>query len=229
MLEVEGLSTGYNKLKVLEEVSLNVEDAEIIGILGPNGAGKTTCFRTIFGIIDAWEGTITFNDESIEGLSPHQIALKGLAWVMEGQRIFNDMTVEENLEIAGHSQDNIAGLMSQVYADFPVLEEKKAVKAKTLSGGQMEMLEVGMAFMLDPELILLDEPSLGLAPQIRQTVYERIVESRDSHGISFLIVEQDINELIECADKIYVLRQGRVAASGAPEDFTREELASYMV
>lgn len=226
MLKLSNLHSGYGSIKILNGVSLEVGDAEVVGILGPNGAGKSTCFKAIFGLIDVWEGTVEFHDEQLNELGADRILRKGMAFVMQGHRVFPMMTVEENLQMGGYTLENDDDLNAQledVYEVFPALKDHRAAKAKVLSGGQQKMLEIGMALMIDPDLLLLDEPSLGLAPAIREQIFNIVLDLRDEFGLSSLIIEQNVRELLEVVDRAYVMEQGEVSMTGSGEELLNSE------
>lgn len=226
MLQLQNIHAGYGSIKVLDGVDMEVNESEIVGISGPNGAGKSTCFKTIFGLLDAWEGEITFQGDSITEMCSDQILREGLCYVMQGQHIFPKLTVRENLEIGGYSlesDDEVEAGIESVYETFPVLREKSTSKAKLLSGGQQKMLELGMALMVTPDLLLLDEPSLGLAPSIRSQIFDIVTDLKDQQDLSFLIIEQNIRDLLEIADRSYVLEQRTVSMAGSGQELLESE------
>ncbi|WP_159898548.1 ABC transporter ATP-binding protein [Salinirussus salinus] len=226
MLELENIHTGYGPIKVLNGVDLEVGDSEITGIIGPNGAGKSTCFKAIFGLIDTWEGDIRFHGESITEMRSDLILKKGICYVMQGRHIFPKLTVRENLEMGGYSlesSEEIEENIESVYETFPALREKSSAQARLLSGGQQKMLELGMALMVDPDLLLLDEPSLGLAPAIRSDMFDIITDLTEKEDLSILAIEQNIRELLEIADRAYVLEQGSVRMSGGGQELLHNE------
>ncbi len=226
MLQLTNIHTGYGSIKVLDGVDMEVNESEVVGIIGPNGAGKSTCFKTIFGLLDAWEGEITFRGETITGMDSDQILREGLCYVMQGQHIFPKLTVRENLEMGGYSlesDDEVEAGIESVYQTFPALEEKSTSKAKLLSGGQQKMLELGMALMVTPDLLLLDEPSLGLAPSIRSQIFDIVTDLKDQQDLSFLIIEQNIRDLLEIADRAYVLEQGSVSMTGGGQELLESD------
>lgn len=220
MLQVNDIHSGYGSIKVLDGVSYQVDEAEIVGIIGPNGAGKSTTFKAVFGLIDTWKGGTKFKGDDITGLEPDEIIRRGLGYVMQGHRVFPLMTVRENLEMGGYILENdvLQERIQDVYDTFPVLGDKSEVMAKTLSGGEKKMLELGMSLLLDPDLLMLDEPSMGLAPSIRSQLFDIVVNLRSSQDIAFLIIEQNIREVLEVADRAYVLEQGSVSMTGTGEE-----------
>lgn len=220
MLQATNLHAGYGPIKVLNGVSFEVDEAEIVGLIGPNGAGKSTVFKTIFGIIDLWQGEISFNSTDISDFGPDKVIREGIGFVMQGHRVFSLMTVRENLEMGGYllDKETFRTRVADVFDIFPVLQEKQEAKAKALSGGEKKMLELGMALISDPDLLMLDEPSLGLAPSLRSRMFDIVTELRDEQGIGFLIIEQNIRELLEVADRAYVLEQGSIRMSGTGKE-----------
>jgi branched-chain amino acid transport system ATP-binding protein len=212
MLEVTGLVTGYGKARALHEISLRVESGEIVAILGPNGAGKTTLVNSIAGVLRPTFGSVTFDGSDLLALAPHQISSHGVALVPEGRRIFPKMTVADNLDIGAYGRDARAERdtsLAWVHQIFPRLAERHDQEAGTLSGGEQQMLAIGRALMSKPKLLLLDEPSLGLAPIIVQGIFDVL---RDVHeaGVSILLVEQNAVEALGLAGRGYVLEEGRI-------------------
>lgn len=229
LLKVERTVAGYSKeLDVLRGVSLSVEESQIVSIIGPNGAGKSTVFKTIFGILPAREGHIFFRDEEITNLSPRELLNKGICYVPQGRNIFPLMSVTENLELGAYVEKDRKKLTSrirEVYELFPRLEERKNQRAGNLSGGEMQMLEMGRALLLDPDLILLDEPSLGLSPILAQEVFGKIEEINKERNTAILIVEQNAEQSLRMSDYAYVLEEGLNKCEGPAEDVrTNEEI-----
>jgi branched-chain amino acid transport system ATP-binding protein len=219
-LEVKGLHTYYGKSHILEGVDLHVEEGELVTLLGRNGAGKSTTMRSLMGLTPAREGSIAFFGRDTTRWPPHRIAALGVGFVPEGRRIFPNLSVEENLKVPidrpGHW--NIARL----YELFPRLAERKGNKGRQLSGGEQEMLAIARALLLNPKLLLLDEPSQGLAPLIVQNVFDIIVAARNS-GMSVLLVEQNVRAAVAIADRAYVLDDGRIAYAGPAAEFVKDE------
>lgn len=225
MLSVNDVQTGYGSIKILNGVTIEVDDAEVVGIIGPNGAGKSTTFKAIFGLLDLWEGSVEFQGTTLDEMGPDQILREGMCFVMQGHRIFPKMTVTENLEMGGYTVDDATTKeqIDQVFEMFPTLRDHKDAKAKVLSGGQQKMLEIGMALMVDPDLLLLDEPSLGLAPSIQNQIFDTILRLRDEYGLSSLVIEQNVRALLENVDRAYVLEQGEVSMTGSGEELLNSE------
>ncbi len=216
LLEVTDLSCGYGDTRVVFDVSFSVGSGDCLGIIGPNGHGKTTMLRAISGLIPAWGGSVRFEGLEIAGRSPHSISRMGLAHVPQGDMIFPDLTVEDNLFAALHGAgrwgERRRGL-SEVYAVFPRLQERRKQLSMTLSGGEKRMLALGRGLVLDAKLLMIDEPSLGLAPRVIQEVYERICHMRE-HGVAMIIVDESPARLDGVADRLCLIDTGRVIEAG---------------
>jgi branched-chain amino acid transport system ATP-binding protein len=217
LLEVKDVSIVYGKAEVLNGVNLKVDQGDIVAIIGPNGTGKTALLRVISGLIKPASGTITFQGERIDGLPPHEIVRRGIAHCPERRRLFPDMSVMENLEMGAYLRkdtENIQRDLEKVIALFPLLEERKGQDSKTLSGGEQQMLAIARALMSDPKLMILDEPSLGLAPIIREKLTDAIRKIKRD-GITILMVEQDVCLALSLCDKGYVFEEGTVVMEGS--------------
>jgi branched-chain amino acid transport system ATP-binding protein len=216
ILEVDELDGHYGDLQALWDVSLRVQSAEVVALIGPNGAGKTTLLRAIAGLHRPSAGSIRLHERRIDGIPAHRISASGVILVPEGRRLFSGMTVRENLEMGAFSArargDRLASLRT-VFEIFPILAERGASKASTLSGGQQQMLAVGRALMGRPELLLLDEPSLGLAPLVVESIF-KVLRQINERGVAVLLVEQNARMALELASRAYVLEQGRVVLEG---------------
>ena len=209
ILEVEKVTAGYSELDILYDVNLQVKPGQIVSVIGPNGAGKSTLLKTVFGILKPRHGKITLKDEEISGLKPDKIAKRGISYVPQVDNVFPSLTVEENLEMGAFIRDDdYSQRIEEIYGLFPVLGERKNQKAGQLSGGQRQMVAMGRALMLDPQVLLLDEPSAGLAPVLVSTIFEKIVEINAS-GVSMIIVEQNAREALKMAHHGYVLAMGK--------------------
>ena len=216
MLEIHDLSTFYGKAQALWDIHLEVREAEVVALIGSNGAGKTTLLNAISGVIRPASGTISFLGKRIDGLPPHSIVDLGISHVPEGGRVFPDMSVRENLEMGAYVQQawgRRKDTLKKVFRVFPLLEERQRQLAKTLSGGERQMLAMGRALMSDPKLCLLDEPSYGLAPLLIAEVF-RIVLALRAEQVTVLLVEQNVKHTLETADRAYVLESGRVSLEG---------------
>jgi len=224
LLVVEGVRAGYNEeVDILQGVSLRVEPGQIVAIIGPNGAGKSTLLKTVFGILRPKEGRIVFDGEEIGGLPPEVIVRKGMSYVPQVRNVFPSLTVQENLEMGAFvREDDYRGRLEEIYQVFPDLREKRHQKVGRLSGGQRQMVAMGRALMLDPKLLLLDEPSAGLAPSAVSAVFDRIMEI-NRRGVAILIVEQHAKEALRLSNYGYVLTMGRNALEGPGEELLRDE------
>lgn len=219
MLEVTGLTTKYGAISALRDADLHVQAGEVVGLIGPNGAGKTTLLATIAGILQADSGSVTFEGADITRAAPEKILKRGLALVPEHRRIFNDMTVEENLKIGGvvRSAKERSELLAEMVDLFPVLKDKWDTAAGFLSGGEAQQLAIARALMSKPKLIMMDEPSLGLAPILVDLVFDLIDRLREQ-GRTILVVEQNASRMLDVADRAYVLRSGEIVGSGTGEE-----------
>jgi branched-chain amino acid transport system ATP-binding protein len=214
LLEIKNLNSGYGDLQVLWDVSLKVPEGACVSVVGANGAGKSTLLRTISGLLQPSSGTVEYNGKSIEGLIPHEILKLGIAHVPEGRLLFGRLSVMENLELGAYlSWGDRAKAMSEVFELFPILEERKSQLAETLSGGEQQMLAIGRGMMSAPSLLMLDEPSLGLAPKLVLQTMD-IIKKLNARGISVLIVEQNVRLVLALASWTYVLETGRVVLEG---------------
>ena len=216
LLEVTDLSVAYGKIMAVKGISFNVDKGEIVTLIGSNGAGKSTTLRTISGLLAPKSGTITFKGEKINGLQGHDVVKKGITQSPEGRRIFPRMTVSENLDLGAflrNDKSEIAADYDRVLELFPRLRERLTQKAGTMSGGEQQMLAVARAMMGRPELLLLDEPSMGLAPVLVELIFDTIVKIRDQ-GTTILLVEQNALAALDVADRAYVLESGSVKMSG---------------
>lgn len=231
MLEVAGLTTKYGSISALREADLRVDAGEVIGLIGPNGAGKTTLLGSIAGLLTPTSGTVSFEGDDITGAPPEQLLRSGIALVPEHRRIFVDLTVEENLRIGGVTvpSSERPAILDEVAERFEVLRRKWTTPAGYLSGGEAQQLAIARALMSRPRLLMMDEPSLGLAPVLVDAVFELIESLRDS-GTTMLIVEQNATRMLAAADRAYVLRSGEVVAHGTGQDLAaREDLFDTFV
>jgi len=209
ILKAESISAGYTELDILQDVSMEVKANQIVSIIGPNGAGKSTLLKAIFGILKPRKGRIVLKDEDISGLKPNKVARKGISYVPQVSNVFPSLTIQENLEMGAFIRtDDFSARMEEIYDLFPTLREKRKQKAGQLSGGQRQMVAMGRALMLDPIMLLLDEPSAGLAPLLVSTIFEKIMDINQT-GVSIAIVEQNAKEALKMADHGYVLAMGR--------------------
>ncbi len=226
MLEVSGLTTKYGAISALRDADLTVGSGEVVGIIGPNGAGKTTLLNTIAGLLSPAAGSVSFDGADITGAAPEKLLRSGLALVPEHRRIFVDLTVEENLKIGGVTvaAGERSSLLDEMAEQFPVLRDKWTTAAGFLSGGEAQQLAIARALMSKPKLLMMDEPSLGLAPVLVDVVFELIISLR-AQGRTLVVVEQNAARILDTADRAYVLRSGEVVAHGtAVELRTRDNL-----
>ena len=226
MLKVEGLKAGYGAINILWDLSFEVHEGEIVAILGSNGAGKTTMVRAITGMVRPSAGSVNFNGEELAKKSSRYILDKGIVQVPEGRQIFTDMTVLENLEMGAFSKPTKAAFpknLETAYRRFPKLKERAKQAAGTLSGGEQQMLAVARALIGMPRLLILDEPSLGLAPNIVDDILDVASSMAKNDGIAVLLVEQDITKALACADRGYVIENGRIALQGSARELSTNE------
>jgi branched-chain amino acid transport system ATP-binding protein len=217
MLEIKNLTVGYGAITALHGVSLSVQPGSIVTLIGANGAGKTTTLKTISGLVRARGGGIFYDGKDVSGLLPHQIVKLGISHVPEGRMIFANLTVLENLQMGAYLQKDRAVIrreLDYVFATFPRLQEREQQIAGTLSGGEQQMLAIGRALMSRPKFLMLDEPSLGLAPLLVKTIFEKIAEINRQQGITILLVEQNANLALEISHFGYVLETGKITLQG---------------
>jgi branched-chain amino acid transport system ATP-binding protein len=226
LLNVDALVTGYGKKQIVNGVTLDVASGEIVALIGHNGAGKTTLLKAIFGLLPIWMGQVVLDGKALQSPSPRELLRSGVAYVPQGNRVFTDLTVRENLEMGGVTLPNGARLnegIERVFSLFPALKSRFRQRAGTLSGGEKQMLALGNALVLSPRLLLLDEPSLGLAPPLVTEALRHIQQiSRDS-GAAVLIVEQKVREVLRIAQRVYVLRNGLVSFTGHTDALNNDQ------
>ena len=225
MLKIDNIDVYYGAIHALKGISLEVNEGEIVTLIGANGAGKSTTLRTISGLLKPKTGSINFLGQSIAGVRAHEIVKKGISQVPEGRRVFAEMTVMENLDLGAFVRKDKAGIqqdLKHVFELFPRLEERKNQSAGTLSGGEQQMLAMGRALMSRPKLLLLDEPSMGLAPLLIKEIFNIIVDINKS-GTTVLLVEQNANMALSIANRAYVLETGRITLSGKAQDLAASE------
>lgn len=226
MLEVNNIDTFYGKAQALWDVSLRVDEAEIVALVGANGAGKTTLLNTVCGLLPPASGSVEFLDQRIDGLAPHSIVELGISHIPEGRRLFPHMSVRENLEMGAYVHEawkRKEETLRQVYEMFPILQERQGQLARTLSGGEQQMVAMGRGLMSRPRLCLFDEPSYGLAPLLVAEIF-RIIQGLRDQGITILLVEQSVRQSLEIADRAYVLENGRIVLEGDGKGLLGEEL-----
>lgn len=224
MLKVDGINVYYDAIHAIKDVSLEVNEGEIVTLIGANGAGKSTVLQTISGLLRSRTGSISFMGENISSSAPHKIVERGLAHVPEGRRIFLQMTVQENLDMGAYTQPagGIEAGLERVFALFPRLLERRKQVSGTLSGGEQQMLAMGRALMSKPKLLMLDEPSMGLAPILVEQIFEIIAEMH-REGVTILLVEQNAQMALSVADRVYVLETGAIALSGTGKELSESD------
>ena len=223
MLNIENLRVNYGGIEAVKGISFAVPDGQIVTLIGANGAGKSTTLRSVAGLVKPSAGTITWNGEDITGVSPDRIVSKGITLVPEGRRIFPDLTVLENLKIGAYlRKDSLEDDIEWVYSLFPRLKERSWQAAGTLSGGEQQMLAVGRALMSRPALMMMDEPSLGLAPLVVKDIFS-IIRKVNEQGVTILLIEQNANMALHVADTAYVLETGRLTLSGTGAELLSNE------
>ncbi|MFQ5796294.1 MAG: ABC transporter ATP-binding protein [Candidatus Bipolaricaulia bacterium] len=222
LLKIDQVTAGYGEVDILHDVSICLEEGEIVSLIGPNGAGKSTLMKTVFGLLHPRSGAITFQDQEITGWAPDQIVRLGMGYVPQTENIFPSLTVRENLEMGAIIQkDDPSPRIAEVFKLFPDLETFQSKKAGALSGGQRQMLAMSRGLMLDPQVLLLDEPSAGLAPKLVELIFERVLEINQS-GVSILMVEQNAKHALDLSNRGYVLATGRNRFEGAGEDLLND-------
>ncbi len=210
ILELEGVDSGYGDVQVLDDLSMHLETGEISCLIGPNGAGKSTVLRTVFGLLDPWTGSVRYHGADIGGMAPEDVVREGIGYVPQTENVFSSLTVEENLRMGGVTrQEGLSDVIERLYERFDILDEKRGAKARTLSGGQRQVLAFARALMTEPDVLLIDEPSAGLAPNTAEEVFGH-VEAVNDLGTSILMVEQNAKQGLSISDRGFVLDQGQV-------------------
>ena len=226
MLKISNVETFYGKIQALRGVDIDVNDGEIVSLIGSNGAGKSTLLMTISGVNKAKRGNIVFNGENIENKQPHKIVDMGICQVPEGRRIFSRFTVEENLRLGAHANEKgkyFEDDIKEVYDLFPVLSDRKMQRGGTLSGGEQQMLAIGRALMSKPKVLLLDEPSLGIAPKLVNQIFVSIKNINKEKNVTIFLVEQNAKKALELADRAYVLVNGKVTIKGSGQELLKNK------
>jgi branched-chain amino acid transport system ATP-binding protein len=226
MLKISNVETFYGKIQALRGVDLDVNDGEIVSLIGSNGAGKSTLLMTISGVNKAKRGNIVFKGENIENIQPHKIVDMGICQVPEGRRIFSRLTVEENLRLGAHANEKgkyFENDIKEVYDLFPVLSDRKTQRGGTLSGGEQQMLAIGRALMSKPKVLLLDEPSLGIAPKLVNQIFVSIKNINKEKNVTIFLVEQNAKKALELADRAYVLVNGKVTIKGPGQELLKNK------
>ena len=231
MLKVDNINVYYGAIHAIKNVSFQVNEGEIVTLIGANGAGKSTILKTISGLLHTKTGSVSFQDHNLKSAPPHKIVEMGIAHVPEGRRVFSRMSVEENLEMGAFTQpnDSVNAAIEHVYERFPRLKERRKQVAGTLSGGEQQMLAVGRALMSRPKLLMMDEPSLGLAPLVVRDIFS-IIQEINKQGVTILLIEQNANMALKIADIGYVLETGRITLTGSGEELLTNDAvrAAYL-
>lgn len=226
MLKIINLNSGYSKIEVLHDVNLKTEKSEIVALIGPNGAGKSTILKSIFGLADIFKGKIVFKDVYITKCKTHNLIELGIGFVPQGRQVFSDMTVLENLQMGAFvikKQEIVEKNINDIFQKFPILKEKQKELARNLSGGQQQLLAIARALIKNPQLLLLDEPSLGLSPKVAKEIFEKIVEIKNE-GVAILMVEQNAKQAVKAADRTYVLENGKIMLEGGKEILNNKKI-----
>ncbi len=224
LLEIKHVETGYGKKQVLFDVSMEIDQGEIVAIIGPNGAGKSTVLKATCGLLPAWKGDIVLDGKRITGFTPAQNVSRGLTFCPQGNRVFHGLTVKENLQIGGFrlQKREIQARIDDILSIFPKLKDRLRQEAGMLSGGEQQMLALARALMPRPKVLLLDEPSLGLAPGLLNDVFKMVTRISREHDISLLIVEQKVRAILDLSDRVYALRLGKIEYAGAAQDLAKD-------
>lgn len=219
MLQIKNLRAGYRGMEILHGVDMDVKTGEIVALIGPNGAGKSTLLKSIFNLTEIYSGEIVFKDRDITKLPTYDLIYEGISFVPQGRQVFGSLTIQENLDMGVYifkDREVIQRNFTEVFRHFPILFERRDQYAYSLSGGQQQMLAIGRALVQDPELLLMDEPSLGLSPKVMQEVFQKVVEL-NQEGITVIIVEQNARQAVQIAHRTYVLENGRIVLEGGRE------------
>ncbi|MEM7029021.1 MAG: ABC transporter ATP-binding protein [Chloroflexota bacterium] len=224
LLKVKGLHAGYGKLTILHQLNLSVESGQFMAVLGPNGSGKSTLIKSIYGLTDIFSGTIQMQGQDLVSVPTEQISQSGLAYVPQRENIFSTMTIRENLQLALRHQSATQkqSALDELFELFPVLAERQRQRAEYLSGGERQMVAIALAYLTQPQMMLLDEPSAGLAPRFVKSIFSKLRQLCDM-GITLLVVEQNARSLLQWCDYAYILREGRVAFHGSAADTLSDE------
>lgn len=231
LLQVKNLVVQYGGVFALNGASLDIDEGEIVAVMGPNGAGKSTVLKAIFGLAPISAGEICWHEQPVNP-APHLMAARGIAFVPQGRRVLGNLTIKENLQIGGFAvsdKEELKRRIEEVEKIFPLLKNKQREKAGSLSGGQQQMLALARGLMVDPKVLLLDEPTLGLSPKVIKEVFEKIVEINQRHGTAIMIVEHNIKSVLAMAARAYFLHYGKVVYSGAADSINQTDLSSLVL
>lgn len=223
VLELEGVDAGYGDMQVLYDLSMHLGSAEIVCLIGPNGAGKSTVLRTVFGLLEPWAGEVRYEGRPIGGMAPEEVVRLGIGYVPQTENVFGSLSVNENLRMGGVArEDAIEPVIEGLYERFPLLDDKRTAKARDLSGGQRQVLALARALVMEPDVLLVDEPSAGLAPNTAEDVFAH-VETVNDLGVAIVMVEQNAREGLRIADRGYVLDQGSVRFENDADDLLTDD------
>lgn len=220
MLRVENLNTGYNKKQVLFGINIEVGEGKVVGLIGPNGAGKSTVLKAVFGIVPIWRGKVSIEDRTIRKPSPMQSIQNGIAYSPQGNRVFGELSVLENIEVAGFGlpQEQVQNTVNDLLELFPSLRDRLSERASRLSGGEQQMVCLARSLLRQPKILILDEPSVGLAPALVTQVLSKVRQIVDNRGIAAFVVEQKVRELLKISDYVYSMKFGKITFSGLPDE-----------
>jgi branched-chain amino acid transport system ATP-binding protein len=228
VLSLSSVDSGYGEVQVLDDLTLHLDAGEIVCLVGPNGAGKSTVLKTAFGLLTPWEGTVDFHGRDIGGMAPEDIVREGIGYVPQTDNVFGSLTIDENLRMGGVARsEGLGEVIAELYDRFPILDEKRAAKARTLSGGQRQVLAFARALVMEPDVLLIDEPSAGLAPNTADEVFEDVVAVNEL-DTAILMVEQNATKGLNISDRGYVLDQGTVAYEGTADGLLDNEEVSKL-
>lgn len=228
VLSLSGVDSGYGEVQVLDDLSIRLDAGEIVCLVGPNGAGKSTVLKTAFGLLTPWTGRVSYHGADIGGMAPEAIVREGIGYVPQTDNVFGSLTIDENLRMGGVARtDGIDAVIGELYDRFPILDDKRTAKARTLSGGQRQVLAFARALVMEPDVLLIDEPSAGLAPNTADEVFAD-VEAVNAMDTAILMVEQNVTKGLGISDRGYVLDQGTVRFEGTPEELLGDDDVSKL-
>jgi branched-chain amino acid transport system ATP-binding protein len=228
VLSLSSVDSGYGEVQVLDDLTMHLDAGEIVCLVGPNGAGKSTVLKTAFGLLTPWEGTVDFHGRDIGGMAPEDIVREGIGYVPQTDNVFGSLTIDENLRMGGVARsEGLGEVIAELYDRFPILDEKRSAKARTLSGGQRQVLAFARALVMEPDVLLIDEPSAGLAPNTADEVFEDVVAVNEL-DTAILMVEQNATKGLNISDRGYVLDQGTVAYEGTADGLLDNEEVSKL-
>lgn len=231
LLQLKDITVSYGKFKALDKINIALDEGEIVAIIGPNGSGKSTILRSFFGLVPADTGQILWHERPIKPI-PHQMVKRNVAYIPQGRRVFEHLTVAENLEVGGFMVKNkrvVDQRIERALDIFPALKTKMSAKAGTLSGGQQQMLALARGLMTNPQVLLLDEPSLGLSPKLVSTIFEKILEISEKSKIAVLVVEHNIMSLLRLADRVYALEKGKIVYAGPAKGLKKDQIIQRLL